>query len=429
MKLEIFKKYDWILFLDVIIITLTGLLFIFSAQMRTGNSTFFVVKQSTAMGIGIAAMLLIVSVRYEIYSEYTKYFYFFALILLLLVLFAGSRVRGSKSWFDFGKFAFQPSEIAKIAIIVYLAKFIEKNRYQMYKISKLFTPLFATLVYVGLILMEPDFSSATVFVPIFLGMMYVGGISKKIVNCVVIYFIVAIGLPFLEIFLTTNYYSEINPHNIRLIYIGVVFLITFAIWFLIKSLRFKITFREYKTVILIVLIGLVSAISISAYLKDYQRKRIIVFLDPLLDPLGSGYNILQSRIAIGSGKITGRGIFQGTQTQLGFIPDQHTDYIFAVLSEEGGALFSIAIILLYVVLIMRGISIAKNAANRFGSLMAVGIVIMFSYYIILNLGMLTGIMPVAGVPLPFLSYGGSSLIINMIAVGILLNIHIRRYAY
>jgi rod shape determining protein RodA len=206
-------------------------------------------------------------------------------------------------------------------------------------------------------------------------------------------------------------------------------LLTITVWFFVKFLRFKIAFKEYKTVILIVILGLITSISISGYLKDYQRKRMIVFLDPSLDPLGSGYNILQSRIAIGSGQLLGRGIFQGTQTQLGFIPDQHTDYIFAVISEEGGLIFSLSVILLYAVLIVRGIIIARNAADRFGSLTAVGIVIMFSYYIILNLGMLTGIMPVAGVPLPFLSYGGSSLIANMLAVGLLMNIHIRRYAY
>ncbi|MFH0947596.1 MAG: rod shape-determining protein RodA [Elusimicrobiota bacterium] len=428
MKL-LLKKFDWILFIDVLFIAFIGLLFIFSAQMRTGNSMFYVAKQSTAFGIGIAAMLLVISVRYELYSEYTKYFYFFALLLLVAVLLAGSRIRGSKSWFDLGKFAFQPSEIAKIAFILYLAKFIEKNRYQMKKISKLFAAFMVTSGCIVLILLEPDFSSASVFVPIFFGMMYVGGIPKKIINLVVLFFLVTVCLPFLEIYLTINDAYGFLIKNFKIIYVCTVFLVTFFAWFFIKFLRFNITFEKYKIVILVVLLGLISAISISGNLKDYQRKRLIVFLDPSLDPLGSGYNILQSRIAIGSGQLSGRGIFQGTQTQLGFIPDQHTDYIFAVISEEGGLVFSFIVILLYAVLIARGISIARNAADRFGSLTAVGIVVMFSYYIILNLGMLTGIMPVAGVPLPFLSYGGSSLIANMIAVGLLMNIHIRRYAY
>ncbi|MBI5572928.1 MAG: rod shape-determining protein RodA [Elusimicrobia bacterium] len=428
MKL-VLKKFDWILFADVLLITFIGLLFIFSAQLRTGNAMFYVAKQSTALGIGIAAMLLIISIRYELYREYTKYFYFFAVMLLIAVLFFGSRVRGSKSWFDLGRFAFQPSEIAKIAAILYLAGFIEKNRYHMKKTSQLFTAGMNASICIILILLEPDFSSASVFIPIFLSMMYAGGLPKRIINFAIIFFVMSLGLPFLEIYLTINNSSRFLIKNFKIIYVGTVLLFTIFVWFFIKFLRFKVTFKKYKSVILIVLLGLITSISISGYLKDYQRKRMIVFLDPSLDPLGSGYNILQSRIAIGSGQLSGRGIFQGTQTQLGFIPDQHTDYIFAVLSEEGGLVFSFIVILLYTVLIIRGIIIARNAADRFGSLTAVGIVVMFSYYIILNLGMLTGIMPVAGVPLPFLSYGGSSLIANMIAIGLLMNIHIRRYAY
>ncbi|OGS38558.1 MAG: rod shape-determining protein RodA [Elusimicrobia bacterium RIFOXYD2_FULL_34_30] len=429
MKTEIFRKFDWIIFIDVIFITLIGLLFIYSAQLRTGNPMFFLIKQSTALGLGIAAMLIIISIRYELYSEYTNYFYIFGLILLVAVLFFGIRVRGAKSWFDFGKFAFQPSEIVKIVLILYIAKYINKNYYHMKKFSRLLTPFFATILYIGLILLEPDFSSAIVFIPILLGMVYIGGVSKKTINLVLIFFIVTLGLPFLEIFLTIKISDTSLVNNFKFIYIISVILISIGILLFIKAIQYKINKKEYKIIFLIILLGLISAMTISGYLKDYQKKRIIVFLDPSLDPLGSGYNILQSRIAIGSGKITGRGLFQGTQTQLGFIPDQHTDYIFAVIAEEGGAIVSILVICLYIVLIWRGITIARNASDKFGSLTAVGIVIMFSFYIILNLGMLTGIMPVAGVPLPFLSYGGSSLIVNFIAIGILINIHIRRFAY
>ena len=429
MKTEIFRKFDWIIFIDVIFITLIGLLFIYSAQLRTGNPMFFLIKQSTALGLGIAAMLIIISIRYELYSEYTNYFYIFGLILLVAVLFFGIRVRGAKSWFDFGKFAFQPSEIVKIVLILYIAKYINKNYYHMKKFSRLLTPFFATILYIGLILLEPDFSSAIVFIPILLGMVYIGGVSKKTINLVLIFFIVTLGLPFLEIFLTIKISDTSLVNNFKFIYIISVILISIGILLFIKAIHYKINKKEYKIIFLIILLGLISAMTISGYLKDYQKKRIIVFLDPSLDPLGSGYNILQSRIAIGSGKITGRGLFQGTQTQLGFIPDQHTDYIFAVIAEEGGAIVSILVICLYIVLIWRGITIARNASDKFGSLTAVGIVIMFSFYIILNLGMLTGIMPVAGVPLPFLSYGGSSLIVNFIAIGILINIHIRRFAY
>ena len=344
MKTEIFRKFDWIIFIDVIFITLIGLLFIYSAQLRTGNPMFFLIKQSTALGLGIAAMLIIISIRYELYSEYTNYFYIFGLILLVAVLFFGIRVRGAKSWFDFGKFAFQPSEIVKIVLILYIAKYINKNYYHMKKFSRLLTPFFATILYIGLILLEPDFSSAIVFIPILLGMVYIGGVSKKTINLVLIFFIVTLGLPFLEIFLTIKISDTSLVNNFKFIYIISVILISIGILLFIKAIQYKINKKEYKIIFLIILLGLISAMTISGYLKDYQKKRIIVFLDPSLDPLGSGYNILQSRIAIGSGKITGRGLFQGTQTQLGFIPDQHTDYIFAVIAEEGGAIVSIWVI-------------------------------------------------------------------------------------
>jgi len=428
-RIKILRKFDWIIFIDVMILSFLGLLFIYSAQIRTGNPGFYVAKQSTAFGLGIAAMLIIINIRYEIYAVYTKYIYLFALFLLIAVLFIGSNIRGSRSWFDFGKFAFQPSEIAKIAIILYLADYISKNFYVMKKISKLFPPFLLTVLYIGLILVEPDFSSASVFIPIFLGMVYIGGVSRQLVLLSVMYAAIALGLPLMSVYFDVIYPGTFFVKNLKIIYLFTVLGIITVIWMFFRFLRFHIEVKEYKKAFLIILLALLTGFIISGSLKSYQKRRILSVMAPSFDPLGAGYNVLQSKIAIGSGRLTGRGLFHGTQSQLGFIPDQHTDFIFAVLSEESGAVASIGVLLLYVILIARGLSIAKNAADRFGSMIATGIVIMFSYYIILNLGMLTGVMPVAGVPLPFLSYGGSSLVINMIAVGILINIHIRRYAY
>ena len=157
-------------------------------------------------------------------------------------------------------------------------------------------------------------------------------------------------------------------------------------------------------------------------LKDYQRQRLLVFLNPWLDPLGSGYNIIQSQIAIGSGGILGKGFLKGTQSQLNFIPSHHTDFIFSVLSEEFGLIGAVVLIIIYIVFILRGIKIAMKARDIAGSLLAAGITVMFAFQVIININMAIGLLPVVGVPLPFISYGGSSLFINMIAVGILLNI-------
>ncbi|MCQ2373865.1 MAG: rod shape-determining protein RodA [Phascolarctobacterium sp.] len=161
-------------------------------------------------------------------------------------------------------------------------------------------------------------------------------------------------------------------------------------------------------------------------LKDYQKNRIRVFLNPELDPYGSGYHVIQSKIAIGSGALFGKGWLEGTQSQLNFLPENHTDFIFAVAGEEFGFIGTLCIILLYLIIIWRGITIALNAPDNFGTLLAVGVTSMFMFHILVNIGMTAGIMPVTGVPLPFLSYGVSSLTTNMMLIGILLNINTRQ---
>jgi rod shape determining protein RodA len=164
-------------------------------------------------------------------------------------------------------------------------------------------------------------------------------------------------------------------------------------------------------------------------LKDYQRDRILVFIHPDLDPRGAGWHVLQSKIAIGSGGLWGKGYLQGTQKKLAFLPEQHTDFIFSTLGEEFGLLGAVAVLGLYTIVITRGIKIAREARNPFGSLLAAGLVAVLAYHVFLNIGMTVGILPITGIPLPFLSYGGSALFCMLVAVGVLLNIGLRRYEY
>jgi rod shape determining protein RodA len=162
------------------------------------------------------------------------------------------------------------------------------------------------------------------------------------------------------------------------------------------------------------------------FLRDYQKARLTIFMNPNTDPLGAGYHIIQSKIAIGSGQIFGKGLFNGTQSQLKFLPENHTDFIFAVVGEELGFIGAVAILLLYFILLYRGVKTAQNARDRFGMLLAAGITSMMAFHVLVNVGMTIGIMPVTGIPLPFLSYGVSSLTTNLLAIGILLNIQVRR---
>ena len=200
-------------------------------------------------------------------------------------------------------------------------------------------------------------------------------------------------------------------------------------WWFARQLRFRIPKIYFATAFLIILSGWSSSSLFLNSLKDYQRKRLDVFFSPGLDPMGAGYHVIQSKVALGSGKIFGKGLFSGTQGRLGFLPEQHTDFIFSVLGEELGFVMSGFVVLLYLGLIWRALVIAGDARDLFGSMVAVGIGCMFAFYVFINLGMVMGLAPVTGLPLPFLSYGGSSLISSLAAVGILLSIHERRYAH
>jgi rod shape determining protein RodA len=187
--------------------------------------------------------------------------------------------------------------------------------------------------------------------------------------------------------------------------------------------------KQFLAGISVVSIGILGAHLFSYFLKVYQKKRLVVFLDPYLDPLGSGYNIIQSKIAVGSGALAGKGLLYGTQSRLGFLPEQHTDFIFSVLAEQFGFIGSALLVLLLFVIVWRGIIIATQARDEFGALVASGIVTMFTFHIFLNIGMTLGMMPITGIPLPLVSYGGSSLVMNMFAIGILLNIRMKRFFY
>ena len=180
---------------------------------------------------------------------------------------------------------------------------------------------------------------------------------------------------------------------------------------------------------LIICAGVAALPVLWQFLKDYQKMRIMVFLDPNVDPLGSGYHIIQSKIAIGSGMLFGKGLFEGTQSQLNFLPENHTDFIFAVVGEELGFVGAVVLLLLYLIVLWRGIMIARDASDVFGRLLAVGITSMLAFHVLVNVGMTTGIMPVTGIPLPLMSYGLSSLTTNILAIAILLNIHIHKQKF
>ena len=259
--------------------------------------------------------------------------------------------------------------------------------------------------------------------------------------CIIIGSGLAVSIPLLETFFDmqlkiaqnetflTNLALFLKSGNAVVYIISAVLVLIISGWWFLLKLRIRIPIIYPFVLCGAIVLGCVSSIFVEKSLKDYQRRRLVVFLDPQVDPRGSGYNIIQSKIAIGSGKFTGKGLKKGTQTQLGFLPEQHTDFIFSVIGEEGGWVIAQLTLIFYFLFIWRALVIAKESRDRYGSLVATGIATMFAFYAVINIGMVMGMMPVTGMPLLLLSYGGSSILSSLCAIGVLCSIHIRRHTY
>lgn len=320
-------------------------------------------KQIMWIGISIPVIVVVILVDYEILAKISPVIYGLSLISLVAVLFT-EPINGATSWFNIGPFSFQPAEFAKIAVVLFMANVMVKLQQKGREEINRFCKL-------GIIL-------ATVAVPTLL-------IIKQPDYGTALAFLVAL------IFML--YVAGINKKYIITAVLLVVILVPLA-YFLI--------------------------------LPEHAKARIDVYLNPNLDPRGDGYNIIQSKLAIGAGQIFGMGLFKGNQTQLGYLYPKTTDFIFAVISEEMGFVVAGAIIVLYVILITKSIQVAKTAKDDLGSYIATGIVGIFFFHMLENIGMTMGLLPITGIPLPFVSYGGSSMLTNLTLIAILLNISTRR---
>lgn len=320
-------------------------------------------KQIMWIGISIPVIVVVILVDYEILAKISPVIYGLSLISLVAVLFT-EPINGATSWFNIGPFSFQPAEFAKIAVVLFMANVMVKLQQKGRDEINRFWKL-------GIIL-------ATVAVPTLL-------IIKQPDYGTALAFLVAL------IFML--YVAGINKKYIITAVLLVVILVPLAYFFI---------------------------------LPDHAKARIDVYLNPNLDPRGDGYNIIQSKLAIGAGQIFGMGLFKGNQTQLGYLYPKTTDFIFAVISEEMGFVVAGAIIVLYVILITKSIQVAKTAKDDLGSYIATGIVGIFFFHMLENIGMTMGLLPITGIPLPFVSYGGSSMLTNLTLIAILLNISTRR---
>lgn len=400
------------LVIAVSIIFLVGLIALSSAA-----SGAFFLKQFI-FGLVSAA---IVFVLYRIFSldfflQNSTLIYFLNIALLLSLKILGSTILGSQRWLRIGPISIQPSEIAKVCLIIYLAAWLSRHPIRGY--GDILKTLAVIALPAGLVLIQPDLGTTLVYIAICFGMLFWAG--AKLIELLV-----------LVSPLLTAIFSSFGKELLSYNYGDLHFALTlpFVIFLFILLTACALYYKAWRSPwISTCLFGLVSFNLVSmvfktiawGFLKEYQQKRLVIFVDPYSDPLGAGYHIIQSLYAIGSGGIFGQGYKAGNLTQGRFVPEQHTDFIFSSIGEEFGLLGSLLVISLYAVVLLTIISIAKESQHKFPALICIGTFSMLIFHIFVNIGMNLSVMPITGVPLPFFSYGGSSLIVDLFLVSLVL---------
>jgi len=421
-KLEV-KGFDLTLLLTVLIITIFGIATIYSAVASgpTDDDKLWV-SQIIRLAIGLVAMTIVLLIDYRLLNGVAYVFYAVGFVLLAVVL-AIPETSGARRWVMGG--AIQPSELARIILIITVAQYLSEKKEIAEQPRVFITAGAIVLTYAFMIFMQPSLGYALTIVPIALAMFYVGGINRTYLILVTLLIVVAVGSTILILYKAWDFKSATAIVKLILM-IAIYSACSILAYYLISKTRIKDGTKWIKLIAPCLIGGVLIAMMGSVVLKDYQKARLIAFVDADSDPAGSGYHIIQSKIAIGSGGFLGQGYMHGTQNRLDFLPAQHTDFIFSVVAEEWGFIGSLIILALYFTLIMNGLKAAAIADDLFGTLMATGIVTMIATQVFLNLGVTLGLMPITGVPLPFMSYGGSSLLATFICIGLLLNIRLRR---
>jgi len=362
---RLLQCFDWGLLLLTLALGGAGLVALYSAVSAgvVEPDILLFKKQLIWYGVGFVAMVVCFLFDYKQIERFATFIYLMSVGSLVVVLFFGKIVGGSKRWLPMGPFSLQPSEMAKIAVIIVLARYFAKIiNTEGLNLRDLVGPVLLTVLPFGLIVRQPDLGTAMVIALIAGAMTLFVKIERRTLTWLIATFTLMVPL----------------------------------VWF---------------------------------FLRGYQKQRILTFLNPDRDPLGAGYHIIQSKIAIGSGMLTGKGFLKGTQNALSFLPEQHTDFIFSVLAEEWGLMGSLTVIVLFLIIITWGLNIAGRCRDPFGTILSVGVTSMIAWQVLINIGMVMGLMPVVGVTLPFISYGGSSIITMMMGIGLLMNVSMRRFKF
>ncbi len=354
-----FDRFDWYFCAIILALSAIGVLTIYSVTAEKAGTQFpLYLKQAVWIGVGVLAFLTMSRIDYHTLARWSFLLYGFALLLLVVVLFAGKVSHGAQRWIALGPLAFQPAEFVKIPLLLVLAVYYSTQNRRGWW-HRVIVPALITVPGFSLILKQPDLGSSLSFLSIYVTLLLVVGVKSK----------------------------------------------AFGVVLLSALMLFPFAWSE-----------------LWGSLHDYQKERILSFVNPDYDPAGRGYQGMQSRIAVGSGQLVGKGFHSGTQTQFKFLPEGHTDFIFAVLAEEWGFLGGIFFVSLFLALLLMGLDIAAKARDSLGALLATGLVGMLTFNMAVNVGMTIGLAPIVGIPLPLLSYGGSATIMTMAGLGLLFSV-------
>jgi len=391
------KDFDWILFFTWILLMAFGVIAIYSASTirydyEVTHSDFYI-KQYFYVIFALIIFFIILRVPTTIQDIFIYPSYYLVLALLVLVLFTPA-VNNSHRWIPLLGVNIQPSELAKLVIILLSAKILARDHITSFQM--LMRPAIYALIYIALILRQPDLGTSLVFIIAMFVMLAQANFPPI--------YLLLITTPIISIL--TSFYP-----------IAFVVFAALLIFLLIKK-RFALHFIIFIMIINLVFLFITPVLWNS--LKPYQQKRILTFIDPTQDPLNAGYQVIQAKIAVGSGQLYGKGFLQGTQKNMNFLPEHHTDFIFSVVSEEFGFVGSVTLVLLFLILFFRIIKCIFRSEVKEHRIAMAGILGYMVFQVLINMGMNIGLMPTTGIPLPFISYGGSSLIVNSMAIALVL---------
>jgi len=434
MKIKDILGIDYLLLFPALLLLALGILFIYSSGM-TPNGVVISNEYSRQIVWAVAGLLtaIVISyINYRRFYNFSIYIYILSLIPLLYTSVFGYVISSASRWLRIGSVGIQMSEFVKISVIILLARFLADTDRKRESFSRFFISCVIALVPMAIVILQPDLGTALVYIAILLIMIYIAGVKMRyvafMISCIALAgvflvlplwqtYILGRTLPFLTI-LT----------NARIIIIAILFFLLIAAIAAFGFLRFKKNYFFwvcYVSAIIIFSLGI--SFAARRILKPYQIMRLIVFLDPYVDPQGAGWNIIQSITAIGAGGFTGRGYLQGTQSHYQFLPEQSTDFIFSIFSEEAGFIGGLVVFALFLLICLRLLYTMKNVTDPFAKYICAGLAGMYGFHFLVNVGMTMGIMPITGLPLMFMSYGGSAVLTSMIGIGLALSIYVRRF--